>query len=105
MVRQLAELRGHSSWISSGAFSPDGRQVVTGSIDQTTRVWDAGSGRLLSTLRVHGDAVNSVDWSPDGREIVSGGDDGTAHVYGCATCGPVDDLIRMARERILSPQG
>ena len=103
--RQLAELRGHSSWISSGAFSPDGRQVVTGSIDQTTRVWDSESGRLLSTLRVHGDAVNSVDWSPDGREILSGGDDGTAHVYGCATCGPVDDLIRMARERILSPQG
>ena len=103
--RRLTELRGHSSWISSGAFSPDGRQVVTGSIDQTTRVWDSRSGRLLSTLRVHGDAVNSVDWSPDGRQILSAGDDGTAHVYGCATCGPVDDLIRMARERILSPQG
>ena len=103
--RQLATLRGHSSWISGGAFSPDGRSVVTGSADQTTRVWDSFTGRLLSTQRMHGDAVNSVAYSPDGRELLSAGDDRTARVHRCATCLPVEDLIRIADDRIVSPGG
>ena len=103
--RQLATLRGHSSWISGGAFSPDGRSVVTGSADQTTRVWDSLTGRLLSTQRMHGDAVNSVAYSPDGRELLSAGDDRTARVHRCATCLPVEDLIRIADDRIVSPGG
>ncbi|HEY6891659.1 MAG TPA: WD40 repeat domain-containing protein [Solirubrobacter sp.] len=100
--RRLAVLRGHSSWISSGAFSPDGRTVVTGSADQTTRVWDARTGRLLSSQQMHGGAVNSVAFSPDGRTILSGGDDRAARIYACATCAPVQDLVRLARDRIVT---
>jgi WD40 repeat protein len=98
--RQLAVLRGHSSWISRGAFSPDGRRVVTGSADQTTRVWDSRTGRLMSTQRMHGDAVNSVAYSTDGKTILSGGDDRTARLYTCATCAPIGDLMRIARDRV-----
>jgi WD40 repeat protein len=100
--RRLVVLRGHASWISGGAFSPDGRTVVTGSADQTTRVWDSRTGRLLSTQRVHGDAVNSVAYGPGGRLILSAGDDRTARLYRCATCAPIEDLVRTARERIVS---
>ncbi len=98
--RQLATLRGHSSWISRGAFSPDGRRVVTSSADETTRVWDSRTGRLMSTQRMHGDAANSVAYSPDGATILSAGDDRTARLYPCATCAPVEDLMRLARDRI-----
>ncbi len=108
--RRLAVLRGHASWISRGAFSPDGRSIVTGSADQTTRVWDSRTGRLLSTQRMHGDAVNSVAYSPvadgpDERVILSAGDDRTARLYRCATCAGVEQLVRLARDRIVSRGG
>ena len=37
--RELLTLKGHSAAINSVAFSPDGRRIVTGSEDQTARVW------------------------------------------------------------------
>ena len=32
----------HSNWVMSVAFSPDGKTIVSGSRDQTLKVWDAG---------------------------------------------------------------
>ena len=33
----------HSSWVMSVAFSPDGKKIVSGSMDQTMKVWDFGA--------------------------------------------------------------
>ena len=33
----------HSSLVTSVAFSPDGKAIVSGSPDQTIKVWDAGA--------------------------------------------------------------
>ena len=33
----------HSDWVRSVAFSPDGKTIVSGSYDQTIKVWDAGA--------------------------------------------------------------
>jgi WD40 repeat protein len=38
---EVLTLRGHSAGINCVAFSPDGRRLVSGSIDWTARVWDA----------------------------------------------------------------
>ena len=35
----------HSSVITSVAFSPDGTKIVSGSYDQTIKVWDSGALR------------------------------------------------------------
>jgi WD40 repeat protein len=55
------------------AFSPDGRRIVSGSIDGALKVWDAESGQETLTLKGHTDQVASVAFSPDGLRIVSGG--------------------------------
>ncbi|KAJ7102047.1 WD40-repeat-containing domain protein, partial [Mycena epipterygia] len=34
-------LKGHTDWVQSVAFSPDGAQIVSGSADRTIRIWDA----------------------------------------------------------------
>jgi WD40 repeat protein len=33
----------HSSYVSSVAFSPDGTKIVSGSDDETIKVWDSGA--------------------------------------------------------------
>ena len=46
-------LKGHTHWIWSVAFSPDGRWLVTGSFDDTTRLWDLKSknpARMVNLL-------------------------------------------------------
>lgn len=51
--------KGHKGDVKSVAFSPDGTRIVTGSEDDTARVWDAKTGDVLLTLK-HGYDVTSV---------------------------------------------
>ena len=44
--------QGHTDSVCSVAYSPDGTQVVTGSRDETVRVWQVASGECTATLQV-----------------------------------------------------
>ena len=75
-------IKGHSGWVKSVvAMSPDGQTIVSGSGDNTIKVWNLDTGELLHTLEGHSDSVNSVAISPNGRTIVSGSDDETVKVW------------------------
>ena len=54
------------------SFSPDGKQLVSGSLDNTMRLWDAATGACVKTLEGHRGEVLSVCFSPDGRLLASG---------------------------------
>ena len=69
----------------TAAFSPDGRRIVTASVDQTARIWDAATARQLAVLSGHGDDVYSAAFSPDGRRIVTASEDQTARIWDAAT--------------------
>jgi len=78
--KALFTLKGHSGMVWSVAFSPDGRRIVTGSLDNTAKVWDAQSGKEL-TFKGHSEAIWSVAFSPDGTRVVTGSEDGKARVW------------------------
>ena len=79
--RELRTLAGHSLRVTSVAFSPDGRTIVSGSDDRTLKIWDTASGRELRTLAGHSGSVNAVAFSPDGRTIASASKDGSIRLW------------------------
>ena len=66
-------LYGHTSYVPSLAFSPDGALLASASWDQTVKLWSLTTGGELRSLRGHNDWVQSIAFSPDGNTLVSGG--------------------------------
>jgi WD40 repeat protein len=80
-----ATLTGHTNWVTSVAFSPDGRLLASGSYDRTIKLWDVASGSLVRTLKGHTSSVFSVAFSPDGRLLASGSADETIKLWDVAS--------------------
>jgi len=77
--------RGHRGTVRAGAFSPDGKRVVTGGEDGIAIVWDVAKGEPLLRLRGHDAVIWTVEYSPDGRRILTAGGDGTARTWDART--------------------
>ena len=78
----LKTLKGHSYGVLSVAYSPDGTKIISGSRDNTIKIWDANTGQCLKTLEGHSNMISSVAYSPDGTEIISGSEDKTIKIWG-----------------------
>jgi WD40 repeat protein len=70
--KQIIKLEGHNGGISSLAFSPDGRFLVSGSQDETLRIWDLSSFKTEKTISKLGSAATSLCFSPDGSFLAIG---------------------------------
>ena len=67
--------------VSAVAFSLDGKQIASGSYDNTIKLWDATTGGLQQTLVGHSgpdnavafsSVVSAIAFSLDGKQIASG---------------------------------
>ena len=71
--KQILRLEGHAGPVYDAVFTPDGKQVVSCSKDQTIKVWNLATAQERKTLVQHPTDVRGVACSPDGRTIASGG--------------------------------
>ena len=67
---KLREFVGHEGDVWGVAASPDGKLLVSGSWDQTVRLWDIASGALLLTI-FQGTDNEWVAWTPQGYYTAS----------------------------------
>ncbi|QRV84708.1 Vegetative incompatibility protein HET-E-1 [Ceratobasidium sp. AG-Ba] len=78
VVRDIA---GHSGDVVSLAFSPNGKHIASGSLDNNIQIWDAYTGDLCAgPLRGHAGPVYSIAFMPDGN-IISGSWDCTIRIW------------------------
>ena len=99
------DFKGHDGAVHSAAFSPDGRRVVTASVDGTARIWDAETQTQIAVLKGHDNGVRSAAFSPDGRRVVTASDDETARIWNVFPT--TQHLVDHAKEvvpRCLTPQ-
>jgi WD40 repeat protein len=101
---------GHADGVTSVAYSPDGKQIVSGSRDRTVRVWDTETGEVVAgPFEGHTKAVISVAYSPDGKQIVSCSEDQMVRVWDAKTgevvAGPFEGHTNAVMSVAYSPDG
>ncbi|CAF0730295.1 unnamed protein product [Brachionus calyciflorus] len=71
VTRCSSTIEGHTEAVISVSFSPDGKQLASGSGDTTVRFWDLTTETPLHQCTGHKNWVLCVAWSPDGRKLAS----------------------------------
>ena len=79
------KLIGHTERVTSAAFSPDGKTIVTGSSDGTIRLWHTITGDQKTTLTSEVEGVEHLVYSPDGRNIACGTSNGDVQLWDTRT--------------------
>ena len=82
--RRLGGLEGHTDSVLSARFSRDGERLLTGSYDNTARLWNLRDG-TSKAFRGHDWWVWSAEFSGDEKRVVTASQDGTAMVWDVAT--------------------
>ena len=73
-IQQIIDtLEGHTTYINSVSFSPDGSMLASNSSDGTIKLWDVTTRQIIDTLRP---TAGSVSFSPDGNILASGSHQG-----------------------------
>ncbi|NEP35876.1 caspase family protein, partial [Moorena sp. SIO3B2] len=86
-------LQRHTNIVSSVSFSRDGQTLASGSDDNTIKLWNRKTGKLIRTLPGHTGPVNSVSFSPNGKTLASGSNDETIKLWNPKTGKLIRTLI------------
>ena len=90
MVRVL---EGHLDQVNSVAFSSNGSDLVSGSGDNTVRLWNKDTGEVIRILEGHSEGVTSIAFSSDGTQAVTGSVDCTVRIWEMTT-GEISRTLR-----------
>jgi WD40 repeat protein len=78
-------LAGHTGWVRSLAFSPDGKTLVSCGSDKTVRLWKIPKGKLDRTIRRQSAPLLTAAFIAGGAEAIVCGEDRTIERFDVAT--------------------
>lgn len=78
-------LIGHTLAVTRAAFSPNGRYLLSASLDSTLKIWQEQTGQEMLTLKGHQGPVMAGLFSPDGLHILSASWDRTLKLWDVPT--------------------
>ena len=81
----IRTLEGHSDSVKAIALTPDGKTLISGSRDNTIKIWDLGTGTEKFTLKGHSSSVNAITVTPDGKTVISGSYDESIKIWDLGT--------------------
>ena len=98
------EIPGHKRKVHCVAWNASGRRLASGSVDQTTRVWDvehgAHQGKEL-VLKGHSDSVDQVCWDPTNADrLVSISGDKSLRIWDLRTGSKCTATVQTSGENI-----
>jgi WD40 repeat protein/predicted Ser/Thr protein kinase len=70
--RERLRLIGHGGGVPAVEFSPDGKWIASSGKDQTIKLWDSVTGKLLQNWKAPHAEGQTIGFSPDGRWLASG---------------------------------
>ena len=76
---------GHTSPVSNAQYSPDGKKVISSSVDGKVKIWDVATGSLLADLICGTTFIKHVEFSPDGKRILTVCNDNFVKVWNTET--------------------
>jgi WD40 repeat protein len=86
----LTLVGGHTGWLMSLVFSPDGKSLASTSLDGTIRIWSLSPGS--ESVAVSGPEAAAfgtrVEYNPNGQEFATSGGDGTVTLWDAETGKP-----------------
>jgi WD40 repeat protein len=82
---QTATFSSHRKGVTCLVFSSDGRSLVSGSTDETVKLWDMQTGGVVKTFSGHTHWIVSVSISADFATIASGSHDGSIYLWSIHT--------------------
>lgn len=96
----------HSDVIEAVAYSPDGRWILSGSRDNTAKLWDAKTGRLLRTFTGHQSAIRSIGFLETRTRFMTASDDGTVKIWSTRRDQPLATLMETDKGWLaVTPEG
>ena len=81
MTSRRIALTGHRNAVNSIAVTSDGQSIISGSSDNSVKVWSMKTMKDVKTFSGHKDAVMSVDVNLDGTLIISSSQDYSVRIW------------------------
>jgi WD40 repeat protein/serine/threonine protein kinase len=80
--------------VTTAVLSPDGRRVLTGSLDGTAKLWEIADGMMRYPALQHRGRISAVSFSPDGQNVLTASWDWTARLWDAKTGKPIGSPIQ-----------